>query len=40
MPEYFLGRGAIDDAGVNRLLGVVDGGRGVVHGFIDEAPQV
>ena len=40
MPEYFLGRGAIDNAGVKGLLGVVNGGRGVVHGLIDEASQV
>ena len=40
MPEYLLGRKAIDDAGVDRILGVVNGGRGVVHGLIDEAPQV
>jgi len=39
-PEDLLGWGAIDDAGVKRLLGVVDGGRGIVDGLVEEAPQV
>ena len=35
MSEYYLGWGVIDDAGVERLIGVVNGGRGIVHNFID-----
>ena len=35
-----LGWGAIDDVGIKRLLGVVNGGRGIVNGLIEEVLQV
>jgi hypothetical protein len=40
LSEDLLGRGAIDDIGIERLLGVVDGRRGIVNGFVEEASQV
>lgn len=40
MPEYLFRWGAIHDAGVKRLFGVVDRGRRIVDGLVEEALQV
>ena len=39
LPEYFLGQ-PVDDANVKRLLGIVNGGCGVVNSLIEEALRV
>jgi hypothetical protein len=40
LSKDLLGQGAIDDTGINRLLGVVDGGSGIVNGLVEEASQL
>jgi hypothetical protein len=40
LPEYLFRWGAIHDAGVKRLFGVVDRGRRIVDGLVEEALQV
>ena len=40
LSEYLLGWGAINDARIKRLLGVVYDGRGIVNGLIEEASKL